>query len=70
MTATITAATGTSQPLFVVFAGLLARVQRPACTERRLTGSIGLATDRDHRLLADLGSLPGVPVDLARLASL
>jgi hypothetical protein len=72
MNATVTPTTGTSQPLFVVFAGLLARAQRPARTERRcLTGSTGLPTDRDHdRLLADLRSLPGAPADLARLASL
>jgi len=69
MNATITPATGTDQPLFVVFAGLLARAQRPE--RRRLAGSTGLPTDRDHdRLLADLHSLPGAPAELARLASL
>jgi len=69
--ASITPTTGTSQPLFVVFAGLLARTQSPTRTERRrLTGSTGLPTDRDDRLLADLRSLPGAPADLARLANL
>ena len=49
MKATITPASGTSQPLFGVFAGLLARAQRPASTERRsLAASTGLSTDRDH----------------------
>jgi hypothetical protein len=72
MNATITPVTGTSQPLFVVFAGLLAGAERPARTERRrLAGSSGLPIDRDlDRLLADLRSLPGAPADLARLASL
>ncbi|MDT7575326.1 MAG: hypothetical protein QOH17_1659 [Pseudonocardiales bacterium] len=72
MNATITPVTGTSQPLFVVFAGLVARAERSARTERRcLTGSSGLPIDRDlDRLLADLRSLPGAPADLARLASL